>query len=374
MSPPRKIILSNGQSPGDIVMLTGAVRDLHRCHPGEFLVDVRTKCPELWRHHPGVTALDEADPNTERIEMRYPLVEDANGFPGHFLHGFIAYLNEVLETSVRPTECRGDLHLSAEERRRPSPVEAMTGVDLPYWVIVAGGKHDCSVKWWESSRYQEVVDRFADRILFVQVGRSGDFHPRLRGVLDLVGRTDLREWVRLIHHAAGVLCPVTAAMHLAAAVPVRREQHPLRPCVVVAGGREPPHWEAYPGHQFIHTVGMLPCCGDGGCWKSRTVPLSDGSRLDAPRHVCVRSVEGRIPQCMDLISAEEVIRRIEGYHDGGVARYLTAEEAATASATVATVEPPERTGRNCDGRLVQKPKNGMSAPPTHTAATRPTYE
>ena len=41
----RKLILRNFQSPGDIVMLTGAVRDLHRAHPGEFQIDVRTSCP-----------------------------------------------------------------------------------------------------------------------------------------------------------------------------------------------------------------------------------------------------------------------------------------------------------------------------------------
>ena len=32
----RKLILENSQSPGDIVMLTAALRDLHRCYPGTF--------------------------------------------------------------------------------------------------------------------------------------------------------------------------------------------------------------------------------------------------------------------------------------------------------------------------------------------------
>jgi hypothetical protein len=44
---PRRLILRNFQSPGDIVMLTAAVRDLHRAHPGELLADVRTSCPDL---------------------------------------------------------------------------------------------------------------------------------------------------------------------------------------------------------------------------------------------------------------------------------------------------------------------------------------
>ena len=100
---------------------------------------------------------------------------------------------------------------------------------------------------------------------FVQVGEAGHHHPALRGVLDLRGKTDLRQLVRLVHHAQGVLCPVTLHMHLAAAVPVKAGMPRNRPCVVVAGGREPSQWEAYPHHQYIHTNGALPCCDNGGC-------------------------------------------------------------------------------------------------------------
>ena len=48
----RRLILRNFQSPGDIVMLTAAVRDLHLTYPGEFVTDVRTSCPELWESNP----------------------------------------------------------------------------------------------------------------------------------------------------------------------------------------------------------------------------------------------------------------------------------------------------------------------------------
>ena len=38
----RRLILRSFQSPGDIVMLTAAVRDLHRANPTAFQTDVRT--------------------------------------------------------------------------------------------------------------------------------------------------------------------------------------------------------------------------------------------------------------------------------------------------------------------------------------------
>jgi ADP-heptose:LPS heptosyltransferase len=64
-----------------------------------------------------------------------------------------------------------------------------------------------------------VVDHFRDRILFVQCGASGDNRHRVRlnDVIDLVGKADLRQMVRLMYHAKGVVCPVTMFMHLAAA-------------------------------------------------------------------------------------------------------------------------------------------------------------
>src|ERR1700736_1540911 len=40
----RRLILRNSLSPGDIVMLTAAVRDLHLSYPGQFLTDTRTPC------------------------------------------------------------------------------------------------------------------------------------------------------------------------------------------------------------------------------------------------------------------------------------------------------------------------------------------
>ena len=76
----RKLILRNFQSPGDILMLTAAVRDLHRCHPGEFLTDVRTSCPELWHHNPHLTPLSEDDLVHIMTEPRNSLVRQYQKF------------------------------------------------------------------------------------------------------------------------------------------------------------------------------------------------------------------------------------------------------------------------------------------------------
>ena len=246
----RKLILKSCLSPGDIVMLTAAVRELHTAYPGEYLTDVRTPCPQLWENNPWITALADDDPEAEVIDCHYPLIHRSNFAPYHFVHGYTSFLGETLGRPLRPTQFQGDIHISALEKSWYSQVRDSIGEDVPFWVVAAGGKRDYTIKWWDTHRFQRVVQHFRGRIMFVQVGEQGHHHPPLRGVLDLRGKTDLRQLVRLVYHAQGVLSPVTLLMHLAAAVEVRPGMPKNRACVVVAGGREPAQWEAYPHHQY----------------------------------------------------------------------------------------------------------------------------
>jgi ubiquinone/menaquinone biosynthesis C-methylase UbiE len=354
----RRLILRSFQSPGDILMLTAAVRDLHAACPGQFQTDVRTSADGLWLNNPQLTRLREGEPGVEILDMHYPLIHQSNQRPYHFIHGYVQYLEEKLNVRIPVTRFQGDIHLSEEELRAPE-VALSAGLCEGFWIIVAGGKYDFTAKWWNPESYQRVVDHFragedsngghkeknesgdsrrTPKIQFVQCGEEGHWHPRLNNAVDLVGKTGLRDFVRLVHHAAGVVCPVTFAMHLAAAVPVKAGRR-ARACVVVAGGREPAHWEAYPGHQFLSAVGALPCCAEGGCWKSRCQPGGDGDAKD--RHdLCERPVQIRpdlrIPQCMEMIRPEDVIRGIEIYYRGGV---LNEEEAKPLAA------PPSGNGR-----------------------------
>ena len=328
----RKLILKNMQSPGDIVMLTAAVRDLHKTCPGAFVTDVRTPSPGLWENNPWITKMADDEPGVELIECHYPLIHRSNQTPVHFLQGFTDFLSEKLGVAIQPTEFRGDIHLSDKVKSWMSQVQEIVGVRVPFWIIVSGGKYDFTAKWWDPDRYQQVVDAFAGRVLFVQVGERRHYQPPLHNVIDLRGKTSIRQLVRLVHHAQGVLCGVTFPMHLAAAVPVRGKPK-NRPCVVVAGGREPPHWEAYPHHQFIHTVGSLKCCDHGGCWRARAVPLGDGDKKDLPESLCVDPV-GKLPRCMDMITAADVTRRIEMYFRGGAIAELTPDEAIAAQKAI----------------------------------------
>src|ERR1043166_9264518 len=232
----KKLILKCGLSPGDLIMLTAALRDLHRCYPNQFATDVRTCCSELWENNPYLSPLPDDDNTVRVLDCAYPLINRCDDTPYHCVHGFIDFLNRRLGLAIKPTAFKGDIHLSAQERAWYSQVREVTRANIPFWIIAAGGKYDITIKWWSAERYQAVVDHFRGKVQFVQVGENGHRHPRLDGVIDLRGQTTLRELIRLVYHAQGVLCGVTELMHLAAAVEPRRGRWGRRPCVVGGGG------------------------------------------------------------------------------------------------------------------------------------------
>jgi hypothetical protein len=332
----RKIILKNFQCPGDILMLTAAVRDLKEQHKDKFLIGVDTSCGELWNNNPYLTKLNPVDKDVEIIEAEYPLINQSNESPYHFVHGFAAYLEKKLRVRIPVRKFKGDIHLSDDEKSWYSQIEEI-GIKDKFWIINAGGKFDYTSKIWNPDSYQEVVNYFKGKITFVQCGESHHFHPELKGVINLIGKTDLRQFIRLVYHSAGVLCPVTFAMHAAAAVPVKDGMPLNRACVVVASGMEPFQWEAYPNHRYLALNGCLPCCDNGGCWKARCTKVKDLDEKNndlciypikvTPKSVDISKfssqIDGdfQIPKCLDMIKPHDVIRAIERYYEGGCLKY-----------------------------------------------------
>lgn len=299
-----------GLSPGDVLTMTAAVYSLHVSYPGRFLTDVRTPAREIWLHNPHITPLDENDPEVRLIDMHYPSINRSNQEPVSFIAGYTEYLGEQLGLPLRCRINRPVLYLSEQELQWISQIQEIMPENRgrPFWLLVAGTKSDYTCKQWPVEHYQEVVDRTRGWIQWVQIGAREHDHPPLRGVIDLRGRTDHRQLIRLAYHASGGLGPSTYLQHLMAAW--------QRPYILLLGGREPVQWQQYPMQVTLHTVGQLPCCAGGACWKSRVVPLPDGS--DKNRSLCQRPVLGwtkPFPECMGKISPEEVVlvlRRICG--------------------------------------------------------------
>jgi hypothetical protein len=334
-----KYIFKNGQGPGDIVMLTAAIRDLHINHPEEYITDVDTSSQHIWEGNPyvewgkhslrpnRVKPLDPKDPTVKTIELGYPLIQQSNQGPFHFSEAFTEEIEDSLGIRIKRRIGKGDIHIRPEEEvwgwtERESWFKPY-GLDpnMEYWIIDAGHKLDFTAKFWGKAKFQSVVDHYKGKIQFVQIGHEAHIHPKLDGVIDLIGKTDDRQLIRLIWASSGVLTPVSLPMVLAAAIPVKNgtcKGRLERPCVVVAGGREPSGWQAHTNHQFVHTCGALPCCSRGGCWKSRIRPIGDGDEKDV-KNMCENVTKDdngeEVPFCMHMISPEDIIRRIDMYHE-----------------------------------------------------------
>jgi len=307
----QKLLLINRLSPGDILVMTNAIRDLHLAHPNKFITDVRTPCPDIFKNNPYITKLqyDEAEYNNINswfasnvgktkilgdiicIDMQYPLIHQSGARGAHFAEGHREFLEETLKIKIPQTKIRPELYLTETEKNSRI-------IKDKYWVINAGSKGDYTLKQYPY--YQEVVDLLKDKITFVQIGVKSHNHKPLKGVIDMVGKTDnTRDLFSLIYNAEGVISCVAFPMHIAAAL--------KKPCVVVAGAREGTRWELYPNHRFIYVNGCLPCAEYDGCWRSR---IED----------CTYKKNG-VPICMTLIKPEEVAREIERYYEGGVLKY-----------------------------------------------------
>lgn len=309
----RSLVLHVGQSPGDILTLTAAIRSLHIAYPETYRVAVESPCQAIFEHNPDVVdmAPDERE-QALRIKMHYPTIHQSDDRHVPFLGAYCAFLADMLEIPIPLAVNRPLLFISEEEHAwMPQVAEATGGACPRYWVVNAGVKPDFTAKQWPIEYYQEVVDRTRDRIQWVQVGeqRTGHSHPALEHVIDLRGQTDARQLIRLVYHARGGLGPVTWLQHLCAAVEL--------PYVCLVGGREPVPWVTYPLQTTLHTIGQMPCCRTRACWCSRVVATGDGDPKD--ESLCKRPVltgQRPVAECMARIKPETVTAVLQQLEEG----------------------------------------------------------
>lgn len=290
----KQLIFKQMQSPGDLLMLTTALRDLHIHYPNWFETDVISCYPEVFFNNEYVTHLPK-DNGIPVINLDYgPYLHLYRKRGMHFTHCFIEMLNEILNLNIEITNPVPYVPLTFYERNKRM-IYKKFGLKKPYWLINAGIKNDIPLKQYPPMYYQKVVDMLTERDDFhcdvVQVGHSHHIHPRLDGAINLVGKTNsLRDYFALVYHSEGCIGPVSLQMHLAAAFD--------KPCIVLAGGREEPSWEKYYGHIYLNTIGLLDCCFTEGCWRKH---LGECSWIND---------DDRYPACMEMIKPEKIVYEV----------------------------------------------------------------
>lgn len=321
------LILKHRHGLGDTLVLSGLIRDIQKCYPGRFRVDTFVNGKSILQNNPYLTRLlgTPAEKGARWISCDYGkgIIHVSRRETVHFLNYFIRDFNQQTGLNVQLTKPTPDWFFSEEEKVRVS--------DDRYWVINAGGKSDITAKFWSFAKYQRVVDMLRERgIACVQIGgrtssKSTHIHTPLARCVDKIGQTGIRDLGRLIRDSEGVICGITFAMHLAAAVE--------RPCVVLGGAFEAWWWEAYVRenrglgdcaqqikypHQYLHSIRQLPCCAEQHCGIQKVYTL--GAQPTRGRF-CTRPVhypERSIAACMDLITPEHVVNAVMQYYDNSL--------------------------------------------------------
>lgn len=290
-----ELLLTSWYCPGDITVVSGLVWDLHDQYPGRYRIAVRSMFQEIFENNPLVVSQDTL------INPRDLPITPAGD--GTFYRMWMNDLEAKLGTTLRSKRMQGDVYLSEAEMNWP---DELLPDREPYWLLAAGYKTSYETKYYPN--WQDVVGGLSGQKRLVRVGHTPDYEhrqPDISGTLDLIGRTSLRDLVRLVYHSDGVLCHESLPMHLAAAVPVRPGAKRPRPCVVVVGGRSPAGHFAYEGQTVLHAD--MDCNPGGGCWKSH-VRLRPGMEA----MLCKRPREGA-SECMRQIPPEAIVEAVLAY-------------------------------------------------------------
>lgn len=340
---PHRIVFHNRQAIGDILMFTCGIRDFKAQYPN-IQVQVNSTVPHIWDHNPNLERsmwVNILDPLTfwsgnekpspdqmlelnkkaiavalkEDVPVRLyigpgKLTNASNRKDLHFANAYRIGMEMALGVQISQGPIRPDIYMTQEEYEAPPIIEP------PYWLITAGEKGDWTCKTFPFAKWQEVVEKLP-QIKFVQLGSTAHKHPKLSGdnVVNFIGKTQhkdygLRMLFNLFNNCEGSMGLVSFQMHLTAAF--------NKPCITIAGAREPVHFTRYPGQGgYLATDGCLPC----------TIRTEKGAPTDEPNACWYCSLERcpyhreygeqEIPLCADLFTSDDVVRAIMRYYDGG---------------------------------------------------------
>jgi ADP-heptose:LPS heptosyltransferase len=308
-----KVIIEQYQSPGDVVAMTGAIRDLKNQYP-DYEIKINTSCPDVFKNNPYITHFENSEANY-KFYLDYNDIHNSGKSGRHFSQAFHISISEKLNINLKQSAIWPDIHIGESDNELKEKIKQLINIDK-FWILNAGFKCDYPLKHWGTENYQKVVDILKGKVTFVQVGESsnGHMHLPLDGTIDIIGKTSLRELIVLSSMAQGSCGPVSAHMHIMAAFE--------KPSVIIAGGREPYRWEAYPNHRYLHTNGLMKCCEYDGCWKGKLECQVGLDEMDAEgewkKKCCINVNENGTARCMDLIKPELVADQILAYYEGGI--------------------------------------------------------
>lgn len=293
----RTVGLTTVKHVGDSLALSCAVANLKKVCPGVGVVYSGVH-PEVFANSPDVSLKGQVDAAFKVVYTDFG-ASHFGAVKWSLCEGFTRSLGGWLGMDI-PFDIKVPvLYLSDEEKARYAK-EPYAGCV----VLNSNIQPYCLTKgypWW-----REVV-RLLPGATFVLIGSGNPNEHRmdaagLANVVDLRGRTTLRDLMALVSVCGCVLSPASAVVHIAAALG--------RPSVVVIGARESRRFTDYPGALHVHS--RCVCGGDtwsGSCGCTRFKFSDARAELVCPRPVPYRGWS--YPACMLSIAPESVVSAVE---------------------------------------------------------------
>lgn len=256
----QQVIFKLFRAVGDIIVFTNFLRCFSKSYQNiDF--DVITPYPEITYLNENLTKLPK-DKNIEVIDFSNIEMNEYRKSGMHYSSAYIDWFNKQYNMDVQQDSIIPELFLSNEEKDKDY-IYSKYGIKGNFWLFNAGIKIDIPLKAYPILYWNYILDSLNElNYQLIQVGSDHHVHPVFNNIKSLVGKTqNLRDFLSLCYHAQGVITPISMLMHVAAAF--------NKSCIVIGGGRENPRWEMYSNHCFLHTVGLLDCCKNDGCWKKQ---------------------------------------------------------------------------------------------------------
>jgi len=276
---PGHILHFYGNTPGDDLMCTAVLREMRR--RGYRSLWMMSRFPELFEGNPDV---DRVVPHDERYDRYAQWMGGRSWYVHYGGHDHERDQSPIPQQHIIASMC-ASCELTGEVTLRPylhlTDDERAAGRLAPRQIVLhSSGLSAHSAmrnKEWVEGRMQEVVNALRDEYTIVQLGAATD--PGLDGVVDLRGRTSMRQSAAIIASSVLTVAQVGFLMHLTRAVD--------RPAVIIYGGREQPWQTGYSCNTNLFT--SLSCAP---CWSWNR---------------CGNAVER---ECMHRISADDVVHAV----------------------------------------------------------------
>ena len=267
-----------GIAPGDDMLCTVVLHELKK--QGKKKIWMMSKNPELFDGNDDVNLVVPIDDRYRRYilafgkkwqQLEYARVDrekDQSEVPTRHIIAELCW-----RAGVRgPIALHPYFSIKPQERAKA----AWAGGHIAIQSSGVGGQWPMRNKQWYPDRFQQVVDAHKGKYKFVQLGSAND--PLLQDVVDLRGKTSLRETAAVLENCRLYIGNVGFLMHMARAVE--------RPSVIVYGGREAPWQSGYSCNLNLYSA--VPCAP---CWLWNKC---DHNRM-----------------CMEKITAGDVIQAVE---------------------------------------------------------------